>query len=189
MLSKQIIIGITGTLGAGKGTIVERLVDKGFKHFSARDYFLDEVRKRGLPENRDSTTAVANSLREQFGPDFIAVTLYKQAKEFGGNSVIESLRTPGEVNYMRGQENFYLFAIDADMHTRYERIQSRKSITDQVSFDKFVADEEREMRSTDPTKGNIAACMKMADYTFQNNGTKEELFQKVDTALVQIGGI
>lgn len=37
------IIGITGTLGAGKGTIVEYLKDKkGFAHFSVRE-FLKEI--------------------------------------------------------------------------------------------------------------------------------------------------
>ena len=31
------IVGITGTLGAGKGTVVEYLTQqKGFKHYSAR---------------------------------------------------------------------------------------------------------------------------------------------------------
>jgi dephospho-CoA kinase len=182
----MIVIGITGTLGAGKGTIVERLIEKGFKHYSARAYFLDEVRKRGLPENRDNTTNVANDLREKFGPDFIAVELYKQAQEYGGNSVIESQRTVGEVEYLKSKGNYYLFAIDADVHARYERIIARKSSLDFVTFEKFVENEEREMRSTDPTKGNISACMKLADYSFQNNGTKEELFAKVDEVIEKI---
>ena len=34
----MIIIGITGTIGAGKGTIVELLIKKGFKHYSVRDF-------------------------------------------------------------------------------------------------------------------------------------------------------
>ena len=34
------IIGITGTLGAGKGTVVDFLKEKGFRHFSVRDYLI-----------------------------------------------------------------------------------------------------------------------------------------------------
>ena len=63
-MSKKIIIGITGTLGAGKGAVVDYLLgQKGFKHFSARALFTDEIINRGLPVNRDTMTEVANELR------------------------------------------------------------------------------------------------------------------------------
>ena len=51
----MLIIGITGTLGAGKGTVVEYLVEKqGFDHYSVRSFLLKEINRRGMPENRDS---------------------------------------------------------------------------------------------------------------------------------------
>ena len=60
----MIIIGITGTLGAGKGTIVDYLtINKGFKHYSVRQYLIEEIEKKGLPVNRDTMTEVANNLR------------------------------------------------------------------------------------------------------------------------------
>ena len=41
----MIVIGITGTIGAGKGTIVEYLVEKkGFLHFSVREFLLKKIR-------------------------------------------------------------------------------------------------------------------------------------------------
>ena len=36
----MIVIGITGTLGAGKGTIVEILKEKGFDAFLMGEYFM-----------------------------------------------------------------------------------------------------------------------------------------------------
>ena len=87
------IIGITGTLGAGKGTIVDYLVDKmGYIHFSVRAYLIEEIKKRGLVVNRDSMTNVANELREKHSPSFIIEELYKKATELGRNSIIESRR-------------------------------------------------------------------------------------------------
>lgn len=103
------IIGITGTLGSGKGTIVEYLVNKKrFTHFSVRNYILEEIRKRDLPENRDSMVIVANDLREKHTPSFITDQLYYQSLELDGNAVIESIRTPDEVESLRKKGQFYL---------------------------------------------------------------------------------
>ena len=44
----MIIIGITGTLGAGKGTIVDYLCKKrGFLHYSVREFLVEEIKNRG----------------------------------------------------------------------------------------------------------------------------------------------
>ena len=180
----MIIIGITGTIGAGKGTIVESLVrEKGFAHFSAREFIMEEVRRRGMPENRDSTTPVANDLRAKFGPNYIAEELYRRAQATGKDAVIESLRAPAEVEALRAKGNFTLFAVDADPKTRYERIQSRRSETDRISFEKFLADERREMENPEKHQQNIAACIAMADHRFENNGTVAELERQVEVVL------
>ncbi len=42
------IIGVTGTLAAGKGTIVKLLLEKNFKHYSVREFLIKEIEKRGL---------------------------------------------------------------------------------------------------------------------------------------------
>ena len=181
------IIGVTGTIGAGKGTIVEYLKKKGFKHFSAGEYLEREIKKRDLPVNRDNMTSVANELRSKHGSDFIARELYKQALAAEHNAVIESIRTAGEARYLKGRGKFALFAIDADVKKRYQWTVARKTATDAIKLDKFLADDEREMHSDDPTKQNIAACMKLADYKFENKGTKEDLWLQVDEALAKVG--
>ena len=183
------IIGITGTLGAGKGTIVDYLVkEKGFKHFSARDFIAEEVEKRGLPLNRDTLTAVANDLRKEHSPQYVIEQLFYRAQSAGGNAVIESVRTPGEVAFLRQQPDFYLFAVDADPGLRYQRIKQRGSSTDQVDYDTFLSNEQREMSSTDPNKQNLSQCIRQADYVFNNNGTQAELFEQVEKVLEEIGG-
>lgn len=176
------IIGITGTLGAGKGTVVEYLQTKGFRHYSISGFIAKEIDRRGLPVNRDTMTEVGNDLRKTHGPEYLTAELLKQATEAGGDAIIESIRSVGEAAYLKDR-GALLWAVDADVRTRYERIAKRGSEKDFVSFEKFVADEERESRGTNPMEMNLPACIAMADVVFQNNGTQEKLFMQVEEAL------
>jgi dephospho-CoA kinase len=183
----MIVIGITGTLGAGKGTIVEFLKEKyNFAHYSVRGYLIDEIRARGLEVNRDSMTLVANGLRAEHSPSFITDELYKKAIDNAKDCIIESIRTPGEVDSLKAKSDFYLFAVDADPKTRYERIKIRKSSTDNIDFETFMANEAREMNTTDPNKQNLSKCIEMADFKFNNNGDVENLHQEVENVLNKI---
>jgi dephospho-CoA kinase len=183
----MLIIGITGTLGAGKGTIVDYLVEyKQFKHYSVRSFLIDEIEKRQLSVNRDNMVIVANEMRAKFSPSYITDQLYEKAILSGQNCIIESIRTPGEIESLREKGNFYLFAIDAQAKIRYERIVIRNSETDKISYDTFIQNETREMDTKDPTKQNLTKCIEMADFLFENSGSMENLHKKVEEILQKI---
>jgi dephospho-CoA kinase len=176
------ILGITGTLGAGKGTVVQYLKQKGFTHYSVRDFLVAELTKRGMEKNRDHMLTVANDLRATFGPGYIAEQLVVQAMNAGGNAVIESIRSIGEAEYLKNH-GALLWAVDAPVEVRYERITKRGSVTDQVSFEKFKEDEAAEFANTDPSKPNLKALIDRADAVFANSGSQEDLFAQVEEAL------
>ena len=181
------IIGITGTLGAGKGTIVDYLRNHyGYSHYSVRGYLIEEAKRRGMELNRDTFVVVANDLRAAHSPSYIIDQLYLQAEEKGENAIIESIRTPGEVESLRQHEHFLLFGVDADPKVRYERIVARASETDKVSYETFIANEEREMSSSDPNHQNVGRCMQMADYVFVNDGDFNDLYQQVEDVMTTL---
>jgi dephospho-CoA kinase len=183
----MIIIGITGTIGAGKGTLVEYLISrKGFIHYSVRSFLIEELTKRQMSVNRDTMTHLANELRKENSPSYIIDCLFMQAQQAGENAVIESIRTVGEIESLRRKGNFCLLAIDANPNIRYERIVRRCSETDHVTFEEFLQNEQREMIATDANKQNLAQCIALADYSLCNNGTIDELYKQLEEILTKI---
>jgi dephospho-CoA kinase len=199
--AKRLIIGITGTLGAGKGAVVDYLTSQHhFLHFSVRSYLTEIIVEREMPVNRDSMVIVANELRAANSPSYLAEQLLSQAVETlssaadsassatSGGAIIESIRTVGEVEALRSSgHSFVLLAVDADPKLRYDRVVLRKSATDQVSFEKFVSDEKREMNNNEPHKQNLKECIQRSDYTLTNEGTLEDLHLQVDQMLREKG--
>lgn len=174
------IIGLTGSFGAGKGCVADYLTDvKGFAHFSARTFITQELDRRELPVNRDTMTDVANDLRKTHGPTYIFEQLVRMAKEHGGNVVVESIRAVAEAKYLKAQGGLVL-GVDADPQVRYERIVKRGSETDQVTFEEWHAQELRESNPDDPTKQDIFGALRESDHIIMNTTTLDELHREID---------
>jgi dephospho-CoA kinase len=112
--------------------------------------------------------------------------LYNTAAASGNNCIIESIRTPGEVELLKNKGNFILFAVDADPRLRFDRIKLRNSETDRITYETFTENEQREMLSDDPNHQNIQKCMEMADFVFMNNQPVEQLYSEIESVLLKI---
>lgn len=179
------IIGITGTDGSGKGTVGEYLQTKGFTHYSARALIVAEIERQGLPVNRNQMRLTANELRGKYGNEFVVKQAYEKAQQDGvENIVIESVRATAEAEYLRSQGGA-LLAVDASPEVRYGRVQSRRSVSDQVSYKQFLEQEALEKNDPDPNGMQKATVMEMADYTIMNEGSVEALEAKVEEFLRQ----
>jgi dephospho-CoA kinase len=183
----MIIIGITGTLGAGKGTVVDFLANEHkFTHFSVREFLAEIIRASGQEVNRDTLTHTANDLRRQYGPAYIIEQLFNKAAQTGNNCIIESIRTPGEIEALRRHKSFVLLAVDADIKVRFDRVIIRNSETDNIDFQTFRSNEEREMYSKDPNHQNLSECIKQADYIIDNSGNRDDLHLKTSEIISKI---
>lgn len=181
------LIGITGTDGAGKGSVVNYLVkEKGFTHYSARAIWEEEFLKLGMESSRVNMRLVANELRAEHGNDFL-VTFYlkKMSEELPENAVIESIRATAEAETLK-KNGGVLIAVDAPVEVRYRRIIARKSSSDSVSFDEFVAHEKIEMNDPNPHGMQKAKVMEMADYTITNAESYDELNRQIEDVLQSI---
>jgi dephospho-CoA kinase len=179
------LIGITGTDGAGKGSVVSYLVSHyGFVHYSSRAMILEHVRREGLPETRNQMRLTANAWREREGDDVLVKTALERMamSVVPERAIIESIRTLAESTTLHSAGGI-LLAVDADPHTRYDRVQMRRSESDKISFDEFMSQEALEKNDPNPHGMQKARVMEIADYTIMNNGTLEELYSSVDEFL------
>ncbi len=181
------IIGITGTDGAGKGTVVDYLVEKKrFVHYGARQLWVEEINRQGLPVSRANMRITANELRKKNGNDFLVTAYIARMKEENTeNAIIESIRATAEAKTLKSHGGI-LLAVDADQKLRYERVVGRASASDAVSFEDFIAHEALEMNDPDPNGMQKAAVMTLADYTIMNNGTLYELTIEIEKVLSKI---
>jgi dephospho-CoA kinase len=183
------ILGVTGTNGAGKGAVVDYLIQKGFEHYSLRDLITEEVMRRGLEVNRPNMGAVGTDLRRIHGPAYFTDTFIRHAEELGvKNIVMESIRTLSERENIRAHGGFVI-GVNAPEQVRYERITARKTETDRVSFEEFRAQEDAEYYTkdpSDPAQMNVLGVLESADYTLVNDGSLEELHHKIDTMLTEL---
>jgi dephospho-CoA kinase len=184
------LIGITGTDGAGKGTVVEYLVKQhGYLHFSSRGLITRELLKRGLPTDRPHLRQMANELRATHGDDFLVTAALAEIRDVTRSyMIIESIRAVAEAEALK-RAGGLLLAVDADVRVRYERIVGRGSSSDQVTFEEFVRQEQLEMNDPDPHGMQKAKVMAMADYTITNNDSFEELGEAVEKALAAVGQV
>jgi dephospho-CoA kinase len=175
------ILGITGTDGAGKGAAVKYLVEKkGFTHYSSRAFITEKIVEKGETVNRENMRLVANELRREHGNDVIVLLALKKARaEQVSNFIIESIRAVAEVHTLH-RAGGQLLAIDANQNARFRRITGRKSESDDVTFAEFIAHEKLEMNDPDPNGMQKAQVMAAADYTIMNDGSLKELGEKIE---------
>lgn len=173
------IIGLTGTNAAGKGEAADYLVKKGYAYFSLSDVIRAVLRQQGEEITRDNLIKTGNALRENSGADILARLIMKEVK---GKAVIDSIRNPKEIEYLKKQRHFILLAIDAPLKIRFSRAQSRGRNESAASLHDFAAKERKEM--THNEKGQqLMNCMAMADFTIQNDGTLAEFHKKLEELL------
>lgn len=177
---KKLALGFVGRLHAGKGVTISYLVDKyGFYASSCSDRIREEIRREGKEINRDNLQATAGRLRVEFGPDVLAKRTWEEIQKSGLDKVaVDSIRGKEEAEFFKKVPGFILVAIVSDPKVRFERVLAQKRESDDpVSWDEFLKTDERD----DNQEGrNISACMTLADYKIDNNGTKEELYKKID---------
>lgn len=187
MLNK--IIAIVGLSGAGKSEAVKYLVKKGF----ARVYFgqatFDEIKKRGLETNAETEKKIREDLRKKYGMGAYATLSMKRIDGVfkKNNVVIESMYSWDEFKIVNEKYKsvFKVIAICANKELRHQRLTSRKELKNGVER-KFSMQDAINRDFLEIDNLNVGGPIAIADYTIVNEGSKQELFEKLDKILEKI---
>jgi len=177
------IIGLSGTLGAGKDTVAQYLTKKGFQHLSLSDFVREEAKKRTIGLDRDSLRELANDMVKESGGEILAKIALSRKKS--KNLVLSSIRRIPEIDYLHKRKDFILLFVDASIKTRYQRMKKRARIGDSLmGFKKFKTQEESEMSGKSSQRLDL--CKQKADLFIDNSKDKKYLNKQIEGALKEI---
>lgn len=180
-----IIIAVTGLNGSGKSTLATYLTqEKGFIHLNFRAFLVKRLKELNQAPSRENMRTLANELRQQHGAQYALDELLKEAHGASDHVVIESIRTVNEAAYLK-EKGALIIATTAPAPIRYERVTTRKSETDAVSYEEFLEGEKRESESEDPDVQNLPKVVQMADYVVDNDDL-ESFKREIDTIVGEI---
>ena len=172
------IIGLTGPARSGKDTVAKYLVEEyEFKHFDFyHDVLLAEMKSRGMEPTKDNASIIGDEIRKGKGRGVMAELLFPKID--AEDVVVTGFRSPEEVEFFRSKTaQFFLVMASAQRDLRYERRDER----DPQDKDDFFGRDERDLRN----KGMETVFM-MADYMIDNNGTMEELKERIDEIMEDV---
>ena len=179
-MAKQ-IIGITGPIAAGKGTIAEYFRERHHAtlfRFSSSLFSILEL--LGLPTDREHLSRLSRILREGFGEDTLARALATQVEKSSDQLIIvDGVRRPDDIALLERQAGFKLIYIDAPIATRFARMKLRGEKADDAekTMEQFVADHKLESELL------IEDLKSRAAVVVDNSGSREELYAQLERLL------
>ena len=182
---KPIILAIVGEKSSGKGTATAYLQRKpGVAVFRFSKVLDDILVRLNLDEHsRENQGRLAEILRNTFGGDVLARSLMTDVrKKRLSIAVLDGVRKPEELRFLRAQPKFMLLFLKAPVTTRWQRAKRRAHRHDDFfSLKKFAAYER-----TAAFDKYIPSLAKQADIMIENTGTKRDLFRELEAMVGQI---
>lgn len=186
---RRLIIGLVGTSGAGKSTVGQYLEGKGFYKIELSSFLKEELSKRNLKRiNKKILQDLGNELREKFGPQILVEKAIENINRRKiKKAIIDGIRNPYEIVFLKNQDNFYLLGIDAEPRIRYDRIVKDKGNRWVGSYQNFLGIEKRDSYLGNKKTGlRVRECLKQASLIIVNNGSRELLYQQVNKFITNL---
>ena len=172
-----VLVGLTGRNASGKSTLVTWFSERGLRSVSCSDSIRTWLRGQGIETTRVALIEGGRELRRRGGAGVLAEMLLEILD--GEDAVVDSIRTPAEVESLRNRGDFVLIEVRADEESRWQRMTERGRAGDPIEKEVFLSQEAAEISSEDEAGQALDATASMADIMVLNDGTIEELEGKL----------
>ncbi len=190
-MKKYIVyVGVVGQIACGKGVLVDYLIKKlGFASFSLSSIIHDELRKKRIKEfTRKTLQDMGDELRRSSGDEVLArraVEVLKGQKK--DRVVIEGIRNPGEIEYLKKNPNFVLIGVKANREFRFKRLLQRSKPWDPKNWNDFVKVDRRDLGVDQKESGQqVGKCLAYCGYVLTNNKDQKDFQRKIDLMMKQV---
>lgn len=193
MVSKKkyiVYVGVVGQIAVGKGVLVEYLLKKlNFVSFSLSSILHEELKKKNIQEfTRRTLQDMGDELRKKYGGDVLArraIEVLKKHKE--KHVVIEGIRNPGEIEFLKKNPAFVLIGVKANRGLRFKRLLQRSKPWDPKNWSDFVKVDRRDLGVGQKKSGQqVGKCLAYCDYVLINNKDKKDFERKVKELMMKI---
>ncbi len=186
----MVIIGVAGPSCSGKSIITEYLRQKDFEAISLSNILREQAKLNNIELTTENLQNLGNKIREEHGAGALALIVLEKIDK-NKNTVIESIRNPGEVQEFKKNKNFYLIGVDASRELRVERLYKRYNegtkkedpLTKDAILKLMDIDEGKEQNETGQ---QVRKCMLMADFHIFNDKDVENLKLETEKILNSI---
>jgi len=184
-MERKIVVGLTGPIASGKDIASEVLKEKGFSYYSLSRRVREEAKSRGLEPTRETLQNVGDSLRAEFEGAVLAERTADIFKITPNPLIlVDSIRNPAEIEYLRREFNAKIIGITASVETRFKRSLQRNRQSDPKTFEEFRKAARRDQGLYQDKHGQqVNECLTLSDVVIENEGTAEELIEKVNKIL------
>jgi dephospho-CoA kinase len=175
------IICVVGLIGCGKDTASDYIEKKyGYHTISTGDIIRTFAKRDGLELTRENL----HKIRRKYGNIFIGEETIKIIKEkklrhvlLNGVRRSEDYEIPKKAfgNVMR------MILINTDKENRFKRLKARGLPRDPKNAEDFEDHEKNESEIYDFDK-----TFSYADFKIENNGSKQDLYKKIDNVMKEI---
>ncbi len=180
----QIVIGLIGTIGSGKGTAASYLKKAYRFHVIGMGNIVREIAEKEKVEvTRESLGEVQDEYRKKFGSDYIARIAANKAKTGKWKRVVlDGVRTPDDAETAKKELHARFIMIDAPPEVRFKRMRERGRHGDARTWQEFWKAEKREWR-----KFNLHKTFSYARHRINNARSIEDLHKKMDKVMNRLG--
>ncbi len=175
------IIALVGLAGSGKSSAVEYLTEKGFPKIYFGGVIYKAMDEAGIEKTWDNQQQFREEIRRREGKDFVIKRVIKNIHDLinaGQNKVVlDGLYTWSEYKFLKHEfpGQVVVIAIVTPKYLRYQRMAKRI----ERPMQPHEVDQRDWSEIENLEKGGPIA---IADYFIINDGSLEQLHQKIDTA-------